>query len=119
MKVFWFSVAAFLLMIALIVANCLWVNQITAHMENALQELSKAPTLREVEALIDYWQARETALGISIPANELEDVSEHLVTLRTSFALHDEKDFERSRALCLESVLRIQRLERFSLIYIL
>ena len=119
MKVFWFSAATFFLMIGLIVTNCLWVNRITAHMEDALQELSDTSMLHAVEDLIAYWQKRETALGISIPANELEDVSEHLVTLRINAILNEEADFERSRALCLESVLRIRRLERPSLVYIL
>ncbi len=120
MKAFLCSAAAFLLLVGVIIGNCVWVSRVTASVEQALQELPPAAeALPAIERLLEDWQARETLLGLSIPANELEDVTDQLILLRAGAELGDAEGFARAKALCLENVARIRCLERFSLIYIL
>jgi len=120
MKTFLCSLLAQILLLGTIIGNCFWVNHLTAHVERALSDLPACEQASEsVEKLCAYWEARETALGFSIPANELERVRNQLTTLSVCAKTANEQDFALARALCREEITRIRQLERFSLVYIL
>lgn len=120
MKTFLFALVAQALLLGTIIANCFWVDHLTAHVERALLALPACEQASEdVARLCAYWEARETALGFSIPTNELECIKNQLTTLSVCVETANETDFAQVRALCREEIARIRRLERFSLVYIL
>ena len=120
MKTFLFSLLAQLVLLGAIVGNCFWVNHLTAHMEKELAALPECEQAGDALAQIEaYWQKRETVLGFSIPAGELERISNQLSTLRVSAQVGDPTEFAITRTLCAKEIARIRRLERFSLIYVL
>jgi len=120
MKSFWFSVCALALLIAVIICNGIYIQNVTSEMETALLALPACEMAsKEAGALFTYFQAKEKLLSLSVPAADMREISNYLTKLCVSATLSDKEAFEQARALCLADVARIRELERFSFLHIL
>ncbi len=120
MKTFLFSLCALALLVGGILFNAAYVRNFTGKMQEGLRDLPAcAQASEEASALLSWWQEKEKLLELSISATDRKEVGDRLIELCVAARLGDEETFERARALCLDSITRIQDLERFSLLHIL
>ena len=120
MKTFLFSLCALALLVGAILCNAAYVRNFTGRMQQDLQSLPAcAQAKEEADALLCCWQEKEKILELSISATDRKEVGDRLIELCVAARLDDEEAFERARALCLDSITRIQDLERFSFLHIL
>ena len=120
MKAFWFSIAMLVLLVALLFANAFFVIRITDGLHDTLSDL---PACEQAEAqakeILTRWKSNTHFLELSVSATDMNELSNHLITLYTAAHKNDEKAFELARALALESIARIRDLERFRFLHIL
>ena len=120
MKTFLFSICALTLLVGAILCNATYVRNFTEKMQQDLRSLPACTQVgEEADALLSCWQEKEKLLELSISAADRKEVGDRLIELCVAARLDDEEAFERARALCLDSITRIQDLERFSLLHIL
>ncbi len=120
MKTFLFSLCTLALLVGAILLNAAYVRSFTAQMQSELQDLPDCTQADEqARSLLSCWQEKEKVLELSISAADRKEVGDRLIELCVAARLDDEEAFERARALCLDSITRIQDLERFSLLHIL
>ena len=120
MKTFIFSILMLLLLITVIFFNAHYVKDVTTNMQDGLEALPTCAQANEqAQALFSYWQAQEKRLELSVPATDMNDVSNRLTELCVATQAKDKEAFEQARALCLLGLMRIQEFERFSFLHIL
>lgn len=120
MKTFLFSVCTLALLIAVIVCNGIYIQNVTNEIEAALLALPTCEAAsQEAGDLFAYFQAKEKLLSLSVPAADMREIGNYLTKLCVSAAQKDKEAFEQARALCLADVARIRELERFSFLHIL
>ena len=115
MRVFVISLLAFALLVGIIVGNCFYVSITTDNIKQALLQLPKVTEADSALTQLEtYWQMRRTEISFSVSFNEIRDMDNCLIQLRTACACADDYEFELARALALKSAERMRRLERFS-----
>ena len=120
MKAFWFSISALALLIGAILLNAVYVGRVTDKLHNDLTALPPCEQASDAsQALATYWAQAEPLLTLSVSAQDMTDVSDHIAELCTAARFKDEEAFEQARALCLLAIARIRDLERFSFLHIL
>ena len=120
MKAFLFSIGMLVLLVALLFVNTFFVIHVTDELHDTLSSL---PTCALAETssreILTEWESKTHLLELSVSATDLNELSNHLITLCTAARQNDEKAFELARALALEGVARIRDLERFRFLHIL
>ena len=116
MKTFYTALCVFLLLCLAIICNVLFISQTAGRLTDMLNTL---PTCEEAESEFEkldaFWQRRRTAVSLSVSFDEIKDMDNCITSMRSALKSGDEKEFESEKALALNAVCRIQRLERLSL----
>ena len=120
MKAFLFSLLVFFALLGLIIGNSFFVKSVALTVQDHLDALENIELARErLPILQEYWKKNERLLEFSIPSDDLHEIANRLVEMNAALLLEDNLAFVTARDLCLESIVRIENLERFSLLYIL
>lgn len=115
MRSFWISVALFVLLIAVIIGNAVYVHHVTEEILARLSHLTAESDEREMAALEAYWEKHRAFVALSISYQELDHLSESLISLRATYDTGNAIDFELYRQICRDASRELARLERFSL----
>ena len=116
MKAWIASLCLFLVLIAIIVANAIYVHRVTDHLQAVARELrfEDEKTAADLDELSAYWDHHRTFIALSIGYRELDHVCETILYLRAAYDTKSASDFEAYRRLLSDTADEISRLERFS-----
>lgn len=116
MKTFYATLSAFALMLVMICANALYIKNTARELTAQLRPfLSEERTEAEIAELEAYWSKRKTVVGLSIPAETVWSIDEHLTEMRSAAARHDNDGMDTAARLALDAVSRMESIEGFSL----
>ena len=115
MKVFWISLALFVALLAGLFWNAHYIHESSRYLSErteALKEIEgREETLSEIET---YWKKHRDLFGLSVGFRELDHFGEVLCELRWAHDYGREEDFQRYRALLLDTIEEISRNEQIS-----
>ena len=115
MKTFYASLIVFVLLLALISVNAVFIHRTAGDLETQLRELPSCEAAEHAVAQLEaYWNKRKAWIGFSVPATKMEEMSNHITELRNAAEQQDCKDFELARSLTLETLWRIRHHEKFT-----
>ncbi|MBQ7173092.1 MAG: DUF4363 family protein [Clostridia bacterium] len=117
MKSFVVSLILFACMILAIVWNFCYINKTADRLLELANSLPDAPAgaLEKAEALSDFWHDRMDRVGFSVGYTVLDRVSEQAATLVSAAKYESEFDYRLAKALLVDAVGDMRRLERFSI----
>lgn len=115
MKTFYAALSAFALLLIMIFANVLYIQgtarELTAQLRPFLSENYTEAEMDELEA---YWKRRRVTVGLSIPAENVRSIDEHLIEMRSAAACQDRDSMDTAARLALNAVSRMKDVEGFS-----
>ncbi len=115
MKSFWISLVLFLLVIAGIAGNIVYIRHCADYMKNAAERVlldeESGDTLTELE---NFWEKNRKYIGLSVSYREVDHLCEMLISLRWAYDIKDEEELIKYRLLVQDAVKEIERLEQFS-----
>ena len=115
MKTFFATLGVFVLLLALIVINCLYISHTMRVLEQQLLALPYASErVSAVDELERFWKTNRTLVGISVSYNDIREMEKCLIQMRTAATQEDELSFENARMQALCELQHMRRLERFS-----
>ncbi len=116
MKAWIISLCLFLLLIAAIIGNAIYIHRVAAHLCAVTDALcfEGAKTGEALDELAAYWDRHRAFVSLSISYRELDRVCETLISLRAAYNTQNASDFECYRQLLADAADEISRLERFS-----
>ncbi len=115
MKVFWFSIALLLLLTVMIGINCAYINNVANRLKNDVEALSSVDCQAQADTLLEYWEAEEDWVGLSVGYGVVDRIKEQILLLRNAAMRGDEQGFASARTLLLDAVEDMRRLEQFSI----
>ena len=119
MKTFWIVLLLFLLMLALIAFNALYINRMSFALEDrisALPEVTDEGCVAAVRSLMDYWCAQELWVELSAGYPTVDRITELLEVLLSYALCRDPGAYLATRALLLDAIEDMRRPESFSLL---
>jgi len=116
MKAWIASLCLFLLLLAAIVGNAIYIHRVAEHLCGITDALCfEGPDTEDaLNELASYWERHRSFVALSIGYRELDHVCETMISLRTAYDTRNASDFECYRQLLSDAVQEIARLERFS-----
>ena len=116
MKAFWISLILFSLLLVGILGNVYYIHQSERTLADLVTRLD-TPEEREelLLALESFWEKNRDLFGLSVGFRELDQFEALLTELRWAYEARDEAEFQRSRALLLDSIEEITRNEKISM----
>ena len=115
MKSFIVSIILAVAMVSAIVANALYINNVGEHTKSAVTELPPPtdPTCASASAKLEQeWKRYAERVHISVNHTLVDRIEEHLATLAACASCGDVYGFYTARALALDALQDMQRLER-------
>ena len=112
MKTFYASLAAFALLIALIVCNGIYVRRTTAELEMLLSKGADATAFSKAES---KWQEHKRLLSLSVSYEEMRELDNQFLAMRAAKNTNSTVTFEKARLLAVESLAHIREFEEFSI----
>ena len=115
MKVFFISLAVFVLMLGLILWNTLYINRLSFVLLERVDELETADTDRRIplaRELLELWESHTLLVGISVGYPTVDRVSEQAAVLCATAEYGDEYAFRTALTLFRDAVEDTRRLER-------
>ena len=115
------TIVAFFATVCLIALNFTHVNAVAEQMTSLTLTLDMSKTeecgaiIEEIEGL---WQKNEAIFSLSVSFRETDHLGETILSLRSAFECRDLSEFEKQRALLVDAIDGVARLERFSVINI-
>ena len=112
MKTFYASLILFLLLVAVIICNTVYVQRVTGEIEKRLRDLP--PCERAEEALRDlerYRKRHASGLELSIADDRLDRLKENIGEMQAAASIRDAAGFEQARARAICTVLQIRQTE--------
>jgi hypothetical protein len=115
MKTFVLSLCVFGTLLLTILFNCLFVDRTMDTLELTLETLPACEEATEsVEALTHYWERCHNELSFSISHSEIREMDNCILQMRIAAQSNSSYEYELARALGLEAIHQMRRLERFS-----
>lgn len=115
MKTFFASIALFLILLAIILGNTVYISNTVADLLYRIDTLPPCDkagmALLELEAL---WMKHRRRIGLSISSDIIDQMQQHLVQMKTASALADTVTFELNRALAQSALRRIGEAEQIT-----
>lgn len=115
MKIFFITLAVFVLMLGLILCNTLYINRLSFMLLERVDELERADAEHRIplsHELLEFWLSHTLLVGISVGYPTVDCVSEQAAVLRASAEGGDEYGFQIALTLLRDAVEDIRRLER-------
>ena len=117
MKTFYFSIALFVLTLAAVAVNHAFINRTSdrlVEMTEALPPADDPACADAVSEIYDHWQKKHDIARISVSYIELNRVTDAISTMKVYAESGYRADFENARALLLNAIDEMRRLESFS-----
>ena len=115
MKVFWISLALFLLLLAGIFWNAHYIRESEAYLSELVTSLETIEGREErILELEQFWKKHKSLFGLSVSFRELDHFGEVLAELRWAHDHGLETEFQKNRALLLDAIEEITRNEKIS-----
>ena len=114
-------IVAFFATVCLMALNFTHINSVAEKMTSLTLTLDMSKTeecgaiIEEIEAI---WQKNEAIFSLSVSFRETDHLGETILSLRSAFECRDLSEFEKQRALLVDAIDGVARLERFSVINI-
>ena len=116
MKSFFCSLGIFILMLALIVWNYLYVASTCHVLAEKITALPTCDTADDALAtLFDYWESEKSKIGISISQHTIDKMNDCMAELRYAVKYRDAQIFECARYRALSIVEELRDAESLSL----
>ena len=116
MKTFYATLSTFALLLVMICANAFYIKSTARELTvRILPFLNEDYTEAEIAALGAYWEKQRTLVGLSVPAEAVFAIDEHLTEMRSALACHSKDDMDTAARLALDAVSRMKCIEGFSL----
>ena len=114
------SVVIFALLCAVIAANLAYINDVTEELryKAARLDIKDERALDLIAEIEDKWKKSEAIFSLSVSYKELDFFGETLISLREAYKVGEKFEFERHKALLIDAIDGMSRLERFSIINI-
>ncbi|MBQ9099069.1 MAG: DUF4363 family protein [Clostridia bacterium] len=116
MKGFYTAIAAFIVLVALIVCNAIYIHDTAKEIGSQL-DTSFAPAKAE-EAIIEleaYWKARRGIAELTVPSRVIWEIDDRLCELRVAASQKDAESFATALSLLKTAVQRLAEAEQFSI----
>lgn len=111
MKAFWFASGAVLLLVALIIANGVYLSHVTDELEEMALELTEGDT-EAVLSLQEYWKGHENIVCFSVSHNDVDDLNVALEVLIEKCRENESDGFYEYKARLINSIVEIRNKER-------
>ena len=119
MKTFWIVLLLFVLMLALIAFNALYINRIGFALSeriSALPDAEDAACAEAVRSLMDFWCSQELWVELSAGFPTVDRINELLQTLLACALCKDSSNYHVTQALLRDAIEDMRRPEAFSLL---
>ncbi len=118
MKVFYTAIILFVLMIAVITVNYVYINRVC----NSMYVMaSEAPGVDEegcyavVSVLDNYWQENQKYVCLSVSYIELNQICNSISSMKAYAKSKNAAEFENARQILLNTIREVRRLESFTI----
>ncbi|CDC62639.1 unknown [Clostridium sp. CAG:448] len=121
MRIFKVALAIFLLLIAVIIMNALYIRHVGEQLSTKLEGLSDQPcidTLGDIREIRTYWEKAQKIVNISVGYCETDRFDELLLSIEEYCMLGNADEYHRTVALAQNAAKDLVRLEKLSLINI-
>lgn len=118
MKALAVTLVLLLALIAGITANCIYINNVENDLTksiDALPDISEENCISDAKKLLDYWEKEEDFVGLSVGYPVVDRIKEQILLLLNAAKCGDVFGFYSARALLLDAVEDMGRLEQFSI----
>ncbi len=118
MRAVWLSLALLVVLIAGVIWNYIYINDVFASMNaslDAIPDLSDEGCESACERLGEQWKKHTDRVGLSVCFGVLDRVSEQVELLHACAACGDRYGFESARTLLRDALEDMRRLERISI----
>ena len=116
MKAFWISLILFALLLSGIFWNAYYIHQSERTLTDLVTRLEASEAREELLPELErFWEKNRDLFGLSVGFRELDQFEEILIELRWAHEIGDEAEFQRSRALLLDTIKEISRNEQISM----
>ena len=119
MKIFALSLLLPILIIALVVANSIYVNRTITTLTERARTLTQDRTDTAAEKLLSYWEGHRSLIALSVSLREIDSTTENIICFKSACANDNEWLIEQSYSLLCNSLDDIRRYEKISLLNIL
>lgn len=112
---------AFFTTVCLMALNFNHVNAVAEEMTSLTESLDMSDTKQcstDIDEIERIWQKNEAVFSLSVSFRETDHLGETILALRSAFECRDLSEFEKQRALLVDAIDGVARLERFSVINI-
>lgn len=115
MKALVISLIIFTLLSVALFANFVYVNNTADSLHSLAKSLTLAPSGKDaLDKLEAEWSKASLVFGLSVNSKEINAMDETLLSLRSAYTLGREYEFEHTKALLIDCINDLRRLERFS-----
>ena len=117
MKVLYTAIILFMVMIAVVVVNYIYINRVCDRM---YVMASQAPGVDEegcygqVSILDDVWQENQKYVCLSVSYVELNQIGNSISSMKAFAQTKDAAEFENARRILLNTIREVRRLESFT-----
>ena len=113
--------AIFLALCVTMVANFRYINGTADELTEMTENLSIDDTdcLEKIDEIQKKWEKSSNIFSLSVGFKEIDYLGETLIALRSTAENGSELEFERYRALLVDAIDGVRRLEKFSIMNIL
>lgn len=110
------SIILFGILCAVIAANFVYINDTADELRNmaAMLDIENKHSEAIIEEIDKKWKKSEKIFSLSVSYKELDFFGETLISLREAYKSGEKFEFERHKALLLDALDGMSRLERFS-----
>ena len=117
MRAFIISIILFGILCVVIAANFTYINATADELRGMAEQLDIEDTHSEaiIESIDEKWKKSEAIFSLSVSYKELDFFGETLISLREAYKSGEKFEFERHKALLLDALDGMSRLERFSI----
>ena len=117
-------VTALIIFLALCIAmvfNYLYINKTADELSALTEEISleDADCHQKISELEKKWEKSSYIFSLSVSFKDIDYLGENLLALKSSAENKNQLEFERYRALVIDAIDGVRRLEKFSIINIL
>ncbi len=114
MKTFYIAIVLFVLMIAAIVINALYINRVCDRMYFMASEAPgtvEEGCCAEVSILEEFWLENQKYIRLSVSFIEINQISNSISSMKAFAESGDEGEFENARRILLNTIQEMRRLE--------
>lgn len=116
MKTFYAALVIFLILLILIVCNGIFIRRTAKELEEKLQTLPPCEDAEAaVAALSDFWEARKTWVGLSIPNEIVRDMTDRMTEVAVAAKQKNSENFDLAIQLSINAARQLRYAEQISI----